>query len=668
MFYDFQNSWGWLLAAFIVGLIVGWLTWSGARRSGWFDGWAKWGAAIFVAALAIAFLRLFPGRAGFWVETALWFTASYIVGCFLGGWLRAALGMEAPAATTAPPRAMAAAALVSPSVEIFGQDTSGAYPGARPPDLAAPKGRADDLKLISGMGPLNEKFCNAIGVYHYSQIAGWTPDHRKWFDHHLSRAGFVAAEKWVEQAKSLAAGKDTDYSAAAKAGRVAPGVGLLDAPVGGAGAQTRAQAAEAKELSADAMRNERARQASYEAERQAAIRAAADKAEGQRADALQQGAKTAQAERESAIRASADKAVAVRSGNAAAATGAVGLVDAGANDAQRLSAVRGEAERAEAARLAAAQAAQQAALKAVAERAEVARSVAAKVGTDRQAAAKAESERVQAAQLATARVEAERVEAARAADAKTAADADPAAKPAALILAAGENGDDLKLIKGIGPMNERICNALGVHTFKQIAEWSPDNAAWVGNHLKFPGRIEREHWIPQARLLAAGVDTDHSAGVKSGLIKIDESADAPLSATDAADLRQGLPQVAIGVEGEDTHAGSRPLGLAAPRGGKADDLKRVRGIGKQNEARLHGLGIWHFDQIAGWTEENVKWAGSYLAFPGRIDREHWILQAKDLAAGRETDFSKRVAAGLVPTSADDGTRGQSNVASAALEK
>ncbi len=69
------------------------------------------------------------------------------------------------------------------------------------------------------------------------------------------------------------------------------------------------------------------------------------------------------------------------------------------------------------------------------------------------------------------------------------------------------------------------------------------------------------------------------------------------------------------VEGEDLIAGKRPLGLLAPRGGKADDLKLVKGIGKQNEGRLHGLGIWHFDQIADWTSANVEWVGSYLAFP-----------------------------------------------------
>ena len=159
--------------------------------------------------------------------------------------------------------------------------------------------------------------------------------------------------------------------------------------------------------------------------------------------------------------------------------------------------------------------------------------------------------------------------------------------------------------------------------------------------------------MAQAKLLAAGVDTPHAAAVKSGAITIDDSADAPLSEDEARAFAAALPQQAPKVADEHAYAGARPLGLAAPKGGKADDLKKVKGIGRQNEERLHNLGVWHFDQIAAWTPENVKWIGSYLAFPGRIDRENWIEQATSLARGELSDFAKRVAAGDVPTSAGD---------------
>jgi predicted flap endonuclease-1-like 5' DNA nuclease len=126
--------------------------------------------------------------------------------------------------------------------------------------------------------------------------------------------------------------------------------------------------------------------------------------------------------------------------------------------------------------------------------------------------------------------------------------------------------------------------------------------------------------------------------VKSGTIKIDASADAPLVDAEVRKLGDSLPRQAAGVEGEGRHDGRRPYGLAAPRGGAPDDLKRIRGIGPQNEGRLHALGIWHFGQIAAWSAENAKWIGSYLAFRGRIERERWIDQAKELAAGRNTKF------------------------------
>jgi NADH-quinone oxidoreductase subunit E len=77
--------------------------------------------------------------------------------------------------------------------------------------------------------------------------------------------------------------------------------------------------------------------------------------------------------------------------------------------------------------------------------------------------------------------------------------------------------------------------------------------------------------------------------------------------------------------------GSRPAGLEAPRGATPDDLKRIRGIGPGNEGKLNGLGIYHYDQIAAWGRAEVRWVGTYLGFPGRIDRERWVEQAKGLA-------------------------------------
>jgi predicted flap endonuclease-1-like 5' DNA nuclease len=186
--------------------------------------------------------------------------------------------------------------------------------------------------------------------------------------------------------------------------------------------------------------------------------------------------------------------------------------------------------------------------------------------------------------------------------------------------------------------------------------WTPDEAIWVGHHMAFPGRIERELWIAQARLLASGGETQHAKAVKSGSLVVDDSADQPLDQASAEMLANSLPEQAAPVEGEDKHAGRRPYGLASALG-QPDNLKKIRGIGPQNERRLNALGIWHFAQIAAWSEDNVKWVGSYLAFAGRIDREKWIAQARDLAAGRDTELSRRMTAGKVATSKDDGANG-----------
>lgn len=95
---------------------------------------------------------------------------------------------------------------------------------------------------------------------------------------------------------------------------------------------------------------------------------------------------------------------------------------------------------------------------------------------------------------------------------------------------------------------------------------------------------------------------------------------------------------------------SKPALLTAPRGGKKDNLTRIKGVGVKIEEALNNIGIYHFDQIAAWDEENIAWADSTLGFPGRAERENWVAQAAALATGEETEFSKRVDAGEVSSS------------------
>jgi NADH-quinone oxidoreductase subunit E len=92
--------------------------------------------------------------------------------------------------------------------------------GKKPAALkAARKGRADDLKLILGIGPKLEALCHRLGFFHFDQIADWTPAEIAWVDENLEGfKGRVTRDKWVVQAKILAAGGTVaEAEAAAKA-------------------------------------------------------------------------------------------------------------------------------------------------------------------------------------------------------------------------------------------------------------------------------------------------------------------------------------------------------------------------------------------------------------------------------------------------------------------
>jgi len=95
-------------------------------------------------------------------------------------------------------------------------------------------------------------------------------------------------------------------------------------------------------------------------------------------------------------------------------------------------------------------------------------------------------------------------------------------------------------------------------------------------------------------------------------------------------------------------AGRAPELLSAPRGGKGDDLKKIKGVGPKLEQELNAEGVWHYDQIAAWSAEEVAWADEHLVrFKGRVSRDDWVGQAKTLAAGGETEFSRKVDKGGV---------------------
>ena len=113
-----------------------------------------------------------------------------------------------------------------------------------------------------------------------------------------------------------------------------------------------------------------------------------------------------------------------------------------------------------------------------------------------------------------------------------------------------------------------------------------------------------------------------AAGTKE---RDDQEADAAAiasAAAAAADGAQGLMTGAPPAKSSDD--------------GPVDNLQQIRGIGPKIAGILKELGIERFEQIAGWTPENIDWINAHLKFKGRVEREQWIAQAKTLIDERDT--------------------------------
>jgi predicted flap endonuclease-1-like 5' DNA nuclease len=85
------------------------------------------------------------------------------------------------------------------------------------------------------------------------------------------------------------------------------------------------------------------------------------------------------------------------------------------------------------------------------------------------------------------------------------------------------------------------------------------------------------------------------------------------------------------------------------RSSPPQDLKRIRGIGVLIEKRLNAMQIATYEQIANWTAQDIERVSRMLDFKGRIERENWVEQARILASGGATEFSRRVDRGDVET-------------------
>ena len=81
----------------------------------------------------------------------------------------------------------------------------------------------------------------------------------------------------------------------------------------------------------------------------------------------------------------------------------------------------------------------------------------------------------------------------------------------------GGERDNLMRLKGVGPKLAEMLNAQGVFTFQQIAAWGPDEIEWIEAKIEgFSGRVVRDDWVGQAKVLVEGGETEHSQRVDRG--------------------------------------------------------------------------------------------------------------------------------------------------------
>ena len=237
-------------------------------------------------------------------------------------------------------------------------------------------------------------------------------------------------------------------------------------------------------------------------------------------------------------------------------------------------------------------------------------------------------------------------------------------RPRGISMARDGKPDDLLRISGVGPKNEKILHSLGYFHFDQIAAWTPENVSWVDDHLKFNGRIDREEWIKQCKLLANGDEAEFArlygtggeGDKEAGLRTVRGSQPKAEETSPVAAL---LSAKAVADDEKAAASGKmlKPKGISKARDGKADNLQRISGIGPKNESILQSLGFFHFDQIAAWTATEVNWVDDHLKFNGRIKREEWIRQARLLFEGKEAEFTKLYGTGGLKNKKGDAQSG-----------
>ena len=96
-----------------------------------------------------------------------------------------------------------------------------------------------------------------------------------------------------------------------------------------------------------------------------------------------------------------------------------------------------------------------------------------------------------------------------------------------------------------------------------------------------------------------------------------------------------------------SHLDFKPLVISFPKSTGKDNLMKIKGINSKIENDLNNLGIYHFEQIAKWTNKNCDWEEEFLMVPGCAKNNQWVEQAKILQTGKETIYSQRILDGEI---------------------
>jgi predicted flap endonuclease-1-like 5' DNA nuclease len=216
---------------------------------------------------------------------------------------------------------------------------------------------------------------------------------------------------------------------------------------------------------------------------------------------------------------------------------------------------------------------------------------------------------------------------------------DPA-NPAATVAGAPTTSpgpDRLNRIFGIDAQTEKLLVTNGITRFTDIAGWAGTEVEKVETLLGRPGRVGLENWIEQAKVLSRGVN-----GEAAPVASLADASREVVAIPAAAPLQAPRPDFS-GLRSVRSEAlRSEPVGLIPPAVGFSDDLKRIRGIGVLIEKKLNSLGVTAYEQVANWTGADIDRVSQILDFKGRIERENWVEQARILASGGQTEFSRRL--------------------------